>query len=71
MLKAAELEEFKWTVDEYIKLGMSGDPAWHKQLENVSARVHLNCLEALEIQLQENNKSSESIEGENRRLGSS
>ncbi len=53
MLTKAELEEFKWTVDEYIKLGMSGDPAWHKQLENVSARVHLNRLEALEIQLQE------------------
>ncbi len=49
----AELEEFKWTVDEYIKLGMSGDPRWHKQLENASARVHLNRLEALEIQMRE------------------
>ena len=53
LLTKAELEEFKWTVDEYIKLGMSGDPRWHKQLENASARVHLNRLEALEIQMRE------------------
>jgi SPP1 gp7 family putative phage head morphogenesis protein len=53
LLTKAELEEFRWTVDEYIKLGMSGDPRWHKQLENASARVHLNRLEALEIQMRE------------------
>ena len=53
LLKSDELQEFKWTVEEYIKLGMTGDPQWHRQLENVSARVHINRLEALEIQLRE------------------
>ena len=53
LLKSDELQEFKWTVEEYIKLGMTGDPQWHRRLENVSARVHINRLEALEIQLRE------------------
>ena len=54
LLSKDELEEFHWTVQEYIDRGtgvISGD--WAKQLENASARVHISRLEALEMQLQE------------------
>lgn len=53
-LNARELEEFKWTVDDYIKYGrenaISGQ--WAKQLENASARYHITRLEALKVQMQ-------------------
>lgn len=53
LLRADELEEFHWTVDEYIKHGIDNlDGAWSKQLENASARVHISRLEALKIELQ-------------------
>lgn len=55
LLSKKELQEFKWTVEEYIKIGeengVSGQ--WLKQLENVSARVHIQRLEALKIQIQD------------------
>lgn len=51
-LKGKELAELKWNVAEYIKHGrengISAD--WAKELENASARVHINRLEALEFQ---------------------
>lgn len=54
LLSKKELQEFKWTVEEYIKKGedngVSGQ--WLKQLENASARVHIQRLEALKIQIQ-------------------
>ncbi len=54
LLAADELEEFKWTVREYIKKGeenaISGE--WAKQLENASARHHISKYEALKLQLQ-------------------
>lgn len=53
LLTADELEEFHWTVEEYIKRGsgvISGD--WAKQLENASARVHISRLDALRTELQ-------------------
>lgn len=55
MLNAGELEEFKWTVEEYIRRGEALDlpPEWMKQLENASARVHISRLDALKVQLQE------------------
>ncbi len=54
LLKDNELEEFKWTVDEYIANGIinSVDQRFMKELENASAKVHINRLEALKLQLQ-------------------
>lgn len=55
LLKRDELEEFRWTVEEYIKAGrenaVSGQ--WMKQLENASARYHISRLEAMKLQLQQ------------------
>ena len=53
LLKADELKEFHWTVQEYIDRG-SGviDGDWAKQLENASARVHISRLNALKFELQ-------------------
>lgn len=55
LLTSGELEEFKWTVEEYIKHGkenaISGQ--WVKELENASARYHVSRLEALKLQTQQ------------------
>ena len=55
LLTVGELEEFKWSVEEYIKHGkdnaISGQ--WAKELENASARYHISRLEALKIQTQQ------------------
>ncbi len=55
LLNSGELEELKWTVEEYIKYGqenvLSGE--WMKQLENASARVHISRLEAIKLQLRQ------------------
>ena len=55
LLDKKELEEFKWTVDEYIKKGefIKYHPEWEQQLENASARVHISRLEAIKLQLQQ------------------
>lgn len=55
LLTAGELEEFRWTVGEYIAYGQQNalDGAWTKQLENASARVHISRLEALKLQIQQ------------------
>lgn len=54
LLTSKELEEFKWTVFDYIKNGQNNaiTGAWAKQLENASARVHISRLDALKLQLQ-------------------
>lgn len=54
MLTAKELKELKWDVEEYIKHGRENalNQAWMKELENASARVHINRLEALKIRTQ-------------------
>lgn len=54
-LNGKELEEFKWTVEEYIQYGKQNaiNGVWLKELENASARAHINRLEALKIQLQQ------------------
>lgn len=54
-LSTKELKEFRWDVDEYIKYGRENaiDPKWMKELENASARVHINRLEALKIRTQQ------------------
>lgn len=54
-LNTRQLAELRWSVEEYIKYGMQNalDGRWMKQLENASARRHINRLEALQLQLQQ------------------
>ncbi len=53
-LTSAELKEFKWDVQEYIKYGRENaiDQMWMKELENASAKFHISRLEALKIRTQ-------------------
>lgn len=48
-----EIQEFKWTVQDYIEhgtiYGLTG--AFAKELENASARVHISRLEAMKMDL--------------------
>lgn len=55
MLTAGELAEFLWDVNQYIQYGEENaiNGTWVKQLENASARFHINRLEALKIQVQQ------------------
>lgn len=55
LLNTKELEEFKWTVEDYIKYGRENaiDQRWLKQLENASAKMHITRLEALKVQAQQ------------------
>ncbi|MCH5192159.1 MAG: minor capsid protein [Oscillospiraceae bacterium] len=55
LLSKSELEEFKWDVYEYIKYGKENaiDGQWIKELENASAKFHINRLEALKIRTQQ------------------
>ncbi|MDO0375583.1 minor capsid protein [Clostridioides difficile] len=55
LLNKRELEEFKWSVEEYIKYGKENtiNQKWMKELENASARVHITRLEALRLQIQQ------------------
>jgi len=55
LLSAAELKEFKWDVQEYIKYGRENDlnHMWMKELENASAKFHISRLEALKIRTQQ------------------
>ena len=55
LLNAKELKELKWDVFEYIKHGEQNalDGKWMKQLENASAKFHINRLEALKLQCQQ------------------
>ena len=52
LLSASELKEFKWTVEEYIEYGRQNavDQSWMKELENASAKFHINRLEALKLE---------------------
>lgn len=54
-LTTKELEELRWDVKEYIKHGQENaiDQSWMKELENASARVHINRLEALKLRTQQ------------------
>lgn len=65
LLTKDELKEFKWALAEYTQKAKSG--AWKKELENVSARVHIQRLEALQLQVQNSiealrNKENEMLE---------
>lgn len=52
LLTASELKEFKWTVEEYIEYGRKNafDQQWLKELENASAKFHINRLEAMKLE---------------------
>ena len=54
-MKSKELEELDWDVEEYIKKGIEAAivtlPEVDKQLENASAKVHINRLTALKLQV--------------------
>lgn len=52
LLTDSELKEFKWNVEEYIKYGQENaiDQRWLKELENASAKFHINRLEALKLE---------------------
>ena len=54
ILQAGELEEFKWSLDEYIKYASDNkmNELWAKQLQNASTRVHISRLDTLRIQIQ-------------------
>lgn len=54
-LTGADLKEFKWDVQDYIKYGQDNAlmGGWMKQLENASAKFHISKLEALKIQTQQ------------------
>ncbi len=55
LLTSSELDEFKWSVSEYIKYGEENalNSQWIKQLENASAKYHISRLEALNINTQQ------------------
>lgn len=55
LLRKDELEEFHWTVEEYIKKGetLKYSDDWKAQLENASVKVHIKRLEALKLQIQQ------------------
>ena len=54
-LTAGQLEEFHWSVEQYIKIGEQAglDTAWLKKLENASARFHISRLEAVQTGIQQ------------------
>lgn len=55
MLTGSELEEFRWSAEEYIEKGrtLNISKEWSKQLENASARWHISRLEAMKLQMQQ------------------
>ena len=53
VLTGRALAEFRWTVDEYIKYAKKADlsEAYIQKLKNASARVHIDRLEAIRMQM--------------------
>ena len=53
-LNYSELEELRWSVEEYIEKGRENaiDGRWMRQLENASSKFHINRLEAIKMQIQ-------------------
>lgn len=67
LLNSKELEELRWDVNEYIKHGEENalNQKWMHELENASAKVHINRLEALKLRIQaEGEKLYSSVEDE-------
>jgi SPP1 gp7 family putative phage head morphogenesis protein len=52
-LDKREMKELKWTLEDYIKRGTESDAdgRWVKELENASARAHIDRLTALNLNL--------------------
>ncbi len=55
LLKKGELDEFKWTLEQYIQKGKENavSEEWMKELENASAKYHISYLEAMKMQIQQ------------------
>lgn len=55
LIQSRELEELQWNVEEYIKKGKDNaiTHMWEAELENSSAKFHINRLEALKLQVQQ------------------
>lgn len=55
ILDNRELEEFRWTVEEYIQKGRDNavSQRWLKELENASTRIRLSRLQSLEYQIRQ------------------
>ncbi len=55
LLTSGQLEEFRWTVEQYIEAGRQAglSPEWLKKLENASARFHISRLESIQLQIQQ------------------
>ena len=55
LLTTGQLEEFHWTVEQYIKAGQQNNLSteWLKRLENASAKFHVSRLEAIQLQIQQ------------------
>lgn len=68
LLSDDELDEFKWSVDEYIKYGQenSTNQRWMKELENASAKYHISRLEAIKIRMK--NHISKNFDNEEKSL---
>ena len=58
LLKKDELEEFHWSVEQYIKAGEENavNQLWMKQLENASVKVHISRLEAMKFRMQQHSE---------------
>lgn len=73
LLTSNELEEFRWSVDEYIAYAkantISGN--WTKQLENASLKYRISRLEAMKIHMQNNVERlyGHELDGFNRVMG--
>lgn len=55
MLTTGQLEEFKWTAEQYVKTAQRANLSedWIKKLENASTRFHVSRLEAIQLQIQQ------------------
>ena len=52
MLNKKECKEFKWTVEEYVKKGSGeNNNLFRRELENASAKYHIERLEAMKLQV--------------------
>ena len=52
MLNGRELKELRWDVDTYMKNALNAGEKYAKQLENASAKVHIDRLTALKLEMQ-------------------
>ena len=55
LLNSRQLEEFRWTVERYIKEASKENipPEFMKQLENASAKYHVSRLESVQLGIQQ------------------